>query len=103
MTCLYSLQSAARENLIKSKIRSKAYYDKKVNAKELKIGDYVWLEKGVRKGSFNVYRTGPYKIIDVFLPNVKLQIKENKTKIVHANRVCISHIEPESENVHEND
>ncbi|CAB0041111.1 unnamed protein product, partial [Trichogramma brassicae] len=41
------IKGIAREKLIDAKLKAKYYYDKKVNAEEFKVGDSVYLLKGV--------------------------------------------------------
>ena len=87
------LQNIARENLLKAKIRSKKNFDRKVNHLTLKIGDYVWLQKGPKPHKFDNQYTGPYLVLDVSKNgNVKIQLSSNKCKLVHINRLRKSHV-----------
>ena len=59
------------------------------------MGDYVFLSRGPNPGKFGDHYTGPHKILELINKNnVKIQFKEN-SKIVHANRLRISHINHE--------
>lgn len=96
---LNELQRIAREKLIESKIRSKYYYDKKINPKEFRIGDTVWLLKGGKQYKLGDQYEGPYTVIDVFnnMRNIKIKMKNKKVKTVNANRLRISYIPPEND------
>lgn len=60
---------------------------------EFKPGDWVYLIKEYRKGKLDDHYIGPYFVKNVEKNhNVKIQIKLNKTKIVHANRLKIVHV-----------
>ena len=85
---LTSIQAIARENLIAAKQRSKIYYDRKVNAREFKVGNYVYLLKEPNKGKLRDQYTGPYRIISTLgNHNVKLALSKHKTKIVHEDKL----------------
>lgn len=80
----------ARENIIKSKEKSKIYYDKKLNDINYKINDLVYiLDKQTKPGlskKLSPNYKGPYKIIKVFdNKNVLVEIKSNKHVRYHVN------------------
>ena len=50
----------ARSNLDSSKIRSKSYYDRKVNRQQFLPGDKVYLLSEPKKGKFAAEYTGPH-------------------------------------------
>ena len=96
VTRLNSIQKLAFDFLVASKEKSKKYYDRKINPRNFKVGDFVFLQSGPKPGKFGNHYFGPYKILEVLNKNnVKIQIK-NKGKIVHTNRLRISHINQES-------
>ena len=43
---LHQIQSFERKNSINAKIKSKKYYDRKINPQDFKIGDNVYLLNG---------------------------------------------------------
>lgn len=87
-------QEDARKHLIKSKERSKFYYDRKINVCKFKPGDYVFLLKEPQKGKFSDQYTGPYKVIEILpLNNVKI-LFQNRPRIVHMDKLKLSHIDP---------
>ena len=91
-------QETAQEKLALAKQRYKEYYDKKSNHQEFKIGDFIWLQSGPKPPKFENQYSGPYLIIEVWSNgNVALQIKENKTKVLHSYRLRFSHVEPPAE------
>ena len=95
VTRLNGIQKLSYDNLIASKFRSKRYYDQKLNPKNFKVGDYVFLLSGPKPGKFSNHYTGPHKSLEVLnQSNIRIQIK-NSSKIVHANRLRISHINHE--------
>lgn len=84
-------QAIARENLDRSKLRSKYYYDKKINPYAFKRGDNVYLLREPSKGKLGDQYSGPYRIIEK-LPNnnVKIALSREKSKIVHENKLKIA-------------
>lgn len=90
---LHDTQEDARQNLINSKEKSKIYYDKRMNLQNFREGDSVFLLKEPAKGKFSDQYIGPYKVLEI-LPNnnVKIQFKSNRTRIVHTNKLKLSHI-----------
>lgn len=82
----FRLQKAhkdARDNLLESKNIRKLYYDKKSNPAHYKIGDLILLKNQIGNKLDKIY-TGPYTVIDVQSPNVKI-LKNNKEYLVHNN------------------
>lgn len=83
-----STQAIARENLTQAKLRSKHYYDRKANSCNFDEGDYVYLIKEPRKGKLGDQYSGPYLIVEKLAKrNVKLEIRKNRYKIVHEDKV----------------
>ena len=92
VTRLTGIRTIVYNNLVEAKTRSKGYYDKNINSTNFKVGDYVFLLKGPKPGKFGDHYTGPHKILEVINKNnVKIQFK-GSSKIVHANRLRVSHI-----------
>jgi len=50
---LQDTQEDARENLIASKIRSKRYYDRRINPQNFQVGSHVFLLKEPQKGKLS--------------------------------------------------
>lgn len=79
----------ARENLIKSKEKSKEYFDKKLNPTKFKINDLVYIYNKQTKPNLAKKLSpnfkGPYKITKTFSNNtVEIQLGK-KRKIYHTN------------------
>lgn len=92
VTKLNEISKLTHENLVKSKEKSKIYYDKTVNEKEFKVGSYVYLLKGAKPRKFGNHFTGPHKVLEVLSKNnIRIQF-DKKDKTVHANRLRHSHI-----------
>ena len=92
VTQLHTIQGNARENVINAKQKSKEHYDKKINPQTFKPGDHVFLLKGPKPGKFGDHYTGPHEVLEILNKNnVKIKIKKN-SRIVHPNRLRISHI-----------
>lgn len=91
---LQDIQQEARNNLIRSKEKSKYYYDKRNNPYTFKKGDNVFLLKEPIKGKFSERYTGPYEIIDVLTNNNVKILFGKKHRIVHADKLKLSHIDP---------
>lgn len=84
-------QKIARENLINSKIKSKKYYDTKINVHNYKLNDLVYIlnkqtTPGLNKKLTPNYK-GPYKITKIF-HNKTVQIKmKRKLVTYHVNQL----------------
>jgi len=80
----------AYQNLIKSKNRSKQYYDEATRALKLHVGDKVLLfDETVRRGrsrKLSAQWIGPYTVTEVDKVNVTLAKGRKQTK-VHINRL----------------
>ena len=88
------LQETAQKKLLLDKQRAKEYYDKKSNH-NFKIGNFVCFESGTKSHKFENQYSGPYLVFEIWENGkIKLQIKENKTKVVHSNRLRLSHVKP---------
>lgn len=84
---LRETQSAARDNLVKAKERSKQYYDKRINPVKFKVGDRVFLLSDPYKKLGDQYK-GPYEIVDKLGDvNVRLRIGPGRTRVVHTNKL----------------
>ncbi|KAL0130397.1 hypothetical protein PUN28_002219 [Cardiocondyla obscurior] len=94
VTQLHNLQVNAFRNVTEAKEKSKKHYDKKINPKIFKPGDYVFLLKGPKPGKFGNQYTGPHEVLEILNKNnVRIRIKKN-TKVVHPNRLRVSYIKP---------
>ena len=95
VTRLNGIRTLVYDNLVDAKNRSKKYYDRAINPRNFKLGDYVYLLKGPKPNKFGDHYTGPHKILEI-IDNTNIRISINKTsKVVHANRLRISHINQE--------
>ena len=93
---LIGIRKLCYENLVQSKFRSKKYYDQHINPRSFKVEDYVFLLKGPKPNKLGDQYTGPHKILEI-INNNNIKIEINKQhKIVHINRVRISHINKNS-------
>lgn len=76
----------AKQNLTNAKLRSKLYYDRRINPQELLIGESVYLLKEPTSKLGDQY-TGPHIVLEILNNNnIKIQIG-NKTKVVNLNKV----------------
>lgn len=83
----YRLQVAqedARKNLLESKVKRKASYDKSLNPKIYKVGNYL-LVKNEKGNKIDKVYLGPFLIIKDLGCNVQI-LKNGKEVIVHKNR-----------------
>ena len=95
VTRLSGIRTLVYDNLIDSKFRSKKYYDRRINPKNFKVGDYVFLLKGPKPKKFGNHYTGPHKILEIISKtNVRISMQKS-SKVVHANRLRVSHINHE--------
>ncbi|XP_043604719.1 uncharacterized protein LOC122577454 [Bombus pyrosoma] len=60
-----TIQQMARENLMKSKLKSKEYYDRRINPQNFKTGDLVYLLKEPNKGKLSDQYSGPHKVLGI--------------------------------------
>uniref|UniRef100_A0ABD2W5I8 Reverse transcriptase RNase H-like domain-containing protein n=1 Tax=Trichogramma kaykai TaxID=54128 RepID=A0ABD2W5I8_9HYME len=83
----------AYDNLLESKHRNKKYYDRNLNPVTFKVGDHVFMKKEPKAHKLDDNNVGPFLILRVFDNyNVEIQTGKNSTKIVHSNRLRLSHI-----------
>ena len=62
---LHEAYQAVKENLQKSKERSKEYYDEKINEKIFKIWDFVRIKNPAKKGKLDFNWSKPFEVINV--------------------------------------
>ena len=62
---LQKLHETARENLIKTKIKSKEDYDKNKNELDITINDLVYLRDNTQKNKLSPLWIGPYEVAKV--------------------------------------
>jgi len=91
---IYDTQEDAKKHLVRSKERSKRYYDRKLNTLDFQPGDYVFLLKEPKKGKFSDQYTGPYKILNVLPLNNLRILFQNRPRVVHMDKVKLAHIDP---------
>ena len=92
VTRLKDIKTMVYNNLVNAKQRSKNYYYKKLNRQNFKVSAYIFLLNGPKPSKFGDHYTGPHKILEVINKNnIKIQFKGN-SKVVHANRLKVSHI-----------
>lgn len=78
----------ACENLIQSKERSKKYYNRKTNPQIFQIGDLVYLIKEPSGRKLDDQYTRQYEVIEKLSScNVKLDLGNNRTKLVHQDKI----------------
>uniref|UniRef100_A0ABD2W5M3 RNA-directed DNA polymerase n=1 Tax=Trichogramma kaykai TaxID=54128 RepID=A0ABD2W5M3_9HYME len=93
VTKLNNIKKLAYDNLLESKHRNKKYYDRNLNPVTFKVGDHVFMKKEPKAHKLNDNNVGPFLILRVFDNyNVEIQTGKNSTKIVHSNRLRLSHI-----------
>ena len=86
-----TVQQMARENLIKSKLRSKKYYDRRINPQNFKIEDQVYLLNEPTKGKFSDQYTGPHKVLEILQnQNVKIEVK-GIPRTAHLDKLKLAH------------
>ncbi|EFN81796.1 Retrovirus-related Pol polyprotein from transposon 412, partial [Harpegnathos saltator] len=68
-TRLHKMQLQANDNLSDAKIKSKGYYDKKINPQTFKPGDHVFLLKRPKPGKFGDQYTGPHEVLEIINRN----------------------------------
>ncbi|KAL4085150.1 hypothetical protein QTP88_027442 [Uroleucon formosanum] len=76
----------ARELLIKTKHKTKEYYDREQNEQNIHVGDKVLILDHTRKHKLTPIWVGPYPVIKVLEYNIKIQ-KEKRIATLHKNHV----------------
>jgi len=76
-----------RHNLIKAQEKYEFYANRNKITHEFELNDLVLIRKEVPDNKFDQYWTGPFSIVQVKKPNVTVKISDNKTKILHFNKV----------------
>ncbi|XP_053597516.1 uncharacterized protein LOC128668466 [Microplitis demolitor] len=80
----------AASNLIKSKHRSKRYYDAHLNPSTLNVGDQVYAIKEPRKGKFDSHYKGPYVIAELLDNNTAIiEDEKGKRSLKHIDKLKI--------------
>jgi len=74
MTDIHNIQELARETITTSKIKSKKYYDQKINLQQFQINDEVFLLCEPKKVKLGDQYSGSYVISDILLPNGNITI-----------------------------
>ena len=78
----------ATKNLIKSKHRTKRYYNRKVKSCSYSPGDFVYVFKEPQKNKLDRTYIGPYKIINILEKhNLVLETDTNKCILKHMDKV----------------
>ncbi|XP_063994529.1 uncharacterized protein LOC135172231 [Diachasmimorpha longicaudata] len=89
-TRISKFQETAGQNLHQAKLKSKEYYDAKINPQQLSVGNKVFLLKEPNKGKMTDQYEGPYNIIEI-LENCNVIINRNGAKKkVHINKLRLS-------------
>ncbi|CAK9812938.1 Retrovirus-related Pol polyprotein from transposon 17.6 [Anthophora plagiata] len=89
---MHGIRQIARDNLVESKLKSKTYYDRKINPQIFQPSDPVFLLKEPKRGKLSDNYTGPYRIHEV-LGNNNVKIFVNgKARTVHTNKLKLAHI-----------
>lgn len=77
----------ARENIIKSKERSKEYYDRNVKYIKFEVGDMVLVQNEVKSHKFEPPYLGPYPIVELSSDETSLIQVGRKKKRFHNNKL----------------
>ena len=85
---LSDTQSKAVERLKAAKWKSKQYYDRKINNETFIVGEHAYLLEEPCVSKFDPQYVGRYKIIQlVGERNAEIEIGNNRTKIVHLDKL----------------
>lgn len=85
---LDEMRRLASKSLIKSKYRSKRYYDKRVHSEDFKPGDMVYAVKEPKRGKFDSCYVGPYQISEVLdKHNAILETTNGKRILKHLDKL----------------
>lgn len=84
---LQEAHKIARERLVKRKVKSKNYYDKKEHTEELKIKDLILLKDHTQRNKLSPLWRGPYEILDILDSENIIILRNRKHVTVHRNDV----------------
>jgi len=91
---IFDAQASAPENLKQAKIRSKRYYDRRTNPQAFKH-NYVYLLKEPSKSKCDEQYIGSFQILETLdNNNVRLEISDKRTKLVHGDKIRICKARP---------
>lgn len=94
---LRNIQNIAHQNLIQAKQKSKDNYDKRLNVRNFRRNDHVFLLVDNPKGKFSPQYTGPYLITSI-LDNGNVCIHVNgRQRVVHPNKLKAAHTRTSNE------
>ena len=92
---LNDTQKMVSTRLLEAKERSKRYYDEKLNTKDFTVGEEVYLLKEPQIGKFDEQYAGRYTIIELIGDrNAKIDLGNNKTKVVHIDKLIHACLRP---------
>lgn len=80
----------ARENILKSKDKSKEYYDRNVKYIKFEVGDMVLVQNEVKAHKFAPPYLGPYPIVEILSDETSLIQIGRKTKRFHNNKLKLA-------------
>ena len=97
ITRLDEILAVASQNIGDVKLRSKHYYDRRLNEKEFKLGDSVLKIKKPHEHKFGHYYEGPLEIIEIHARNgvVLKDLQSGERIFKHMDK--IKHFYPNSE------
>ena len=85
----------ARDHLIKSKNKSKEYYDEKENAIGIHVKDKILLRDNTQKNKLNPLWIGPYEVLEVLdKENIIIQ-RGRRRATVHKNNIKKYFVNPD--------
>lgn len=96
---LESQLKRARENILRAKEKHKAIYDDKIirRVPSYQVGDTVYLINQGRRVKTDPPYIGPFPIVEIISRhNVKVLIKNNRTEIVHIDRLRLANPLPDA-------
>ncbi|XP_015121826.1 uncharacterized protein LOC107044459 [Diachasma alloeum] len=85
---LQKIHQLAFDHLEKAKLHSKSLYDRNARPIDLKIGQFVYVEKEPKIGKLDQAYTGPYEIVDITEKgNVYLESEDGHHFMKHPNKL----------------
>ena len=86
-------QSEARARLIEAKNKSKFYYDQKLNFRDFKAGDMIYMIKDKRENKLDDHYLGPYKLIELIGEKyARIMISKGNEKVVHLDKLKLAYL-----------
>ena len=93
ITRMKEFRKTARENLIKTKMKTKKHYDRKAKEVKYEPGDNIFVQREGKSNKFDSHYDGPYKISEILDKNNVIFINDvGKRTLKHIDKIKPAYI-----------